>query len=313
MNHRLEARSIAIVLTVSMLVSAATAQEPQLEIDSLAKIRDLILTKQAEMMELSREVGPSHPKMFLAKKTLEGLQNDLALQEQEMQGQEDKPGNEKLAKVRNFLSQKRQEAAEMTEKLGAEHPKTLATKKQVMDLEHYFSRLAKAEDAEGPELAGQLKKTMLRFADTMDQLGDQIKAIERLGNQIGAEKSESRKQFHESSELLFRAAKIHFAELEDLMAKSKDESMPDANSDKAEQARQSAESFLAQALESRDKAVIAAVQKLAALEYPSKLAGPDKAQEPRIGQIEARLSRIEQLLEKLLDKEGPRESTETGR
>ena len=215
---------------------------------------------------------------------------------------------QRLDQVLAQIIKNEHEMAQLMQRYSPSHPKVLELKSQHDLLHAELAALNPHGALEHPDPSLQLRQTMQRFADTMDQLSKQLEAIEKLGNQIGAEKSESRKAFFESSEKMFLAAKIHFAGLEKLLGDKSQELVTRDREDLEMtlllQARQIADAHKSQA-----QAMERTVAELIAREWAHHL--PES--QARIDQLDERLSRIERLLEKLLKSDGGPDTSESDR
>lgn len=308
MSFRVVPTLATIAILFLVVVASVSAQDNATGIDNIANVQEAILKKRLELMELSKKYGPGHPEIRSAQEQLANLKLILA----KVPSTRELADSQK-AQVKAIVALKRMELAKLTEDFGAQHPEVSLRNLQIRGLEEYLSRLESAEQTDEQNLTAQLKMSMLRFADTMDQLGNQIERIEQLGHEMGVKESESRTAFHESSETMFLAAKTHFAELEKLMGENThDEALRVSEvqrTDKllqAEQARQVAEAQETQAL-----AMERAVAELIADDPQKVLALP--AAVGRIDQLDERLSRIEKLLEKLIKVESESDSSEGDR
>ncbi len=212
-----------------------------------------------------------------------------------------------LEQVLPVIQAREIQLAQLLTQLGPRHPQVLQLRQEIAALN---SRLAELDPHIHSDPADQLRHTMQRFADTMDLLGNQIEAIDRLGNEMGAEKSEPRKEFLESSQAMFLAAKTHLAELELLLGNKVQDVAPGGyNVHQMEilmQAQQVAEAQKLQA-----QAMEAAAVDL--LKRATENANQLQSSEPRMDQFDERLSRIEILLEKLTANDAGVETSESDR
>ncbi len=227
---------------------------------------------------------------------------------------EEAGNQQRLEKLHAMLLEKSARLQSMSETLGTQHPEIEQLQAQIAEMEKLLSQQAKMEAADPKVHETRVVHAMLQqmqeLGDAMESLGNQIDRMKKLESEFDGAAIPSRTEFFESVDKMFTTGKSYFGELEKAMAQKQNAngrislSLSLAHPEnplvqRFIEARTKSVGELAQAsaLESRDRAVRAAL--LAASSANDQLARAVPGNQ-RMEQVEARLARIESMLEKLV-------------
>ena len=118
------------------------------------------------------------------------------------------------------------ELSEAKTKFGSGHPRITQLNKQIDQLKQMLANADQLNNLNeqaftAMQAAASLRYEMQKFGDTMERLSKQIKAFEKMENDLQLDKLASRNEFFSASENMFKSSQRYFTDLENFLQEKK--------------------------------------------------------------------------------------------